>query len=584
MSNMKTKLGVIDYAKYEQPMFTDHSNKDWVFFGEDNLYPLYLDDLFISSSIHGAIVTGTADMIYGEGLDSDSKDENVKQWLQLTGMFRHDSLKRAAFDLKLYGNAYLNVIWSQDRSSISEVHHVPASTIRCGKADDNDDIKIFYHSTNWIESNQSTFKPNPIPAFDVNDRTAASQIVHIKSYSPVSFFYGMPDYKGATAYCELDKSIAEFHLSNIKTGLFPSMAISFNSGIPTDDERRDLERLIYDKFGGASNAGKILMTFNDGQDSAPTIEPFNLPNPHDTYDFLAKQVFQEILSGHRVTSPLLFGLRSEGGGFGSNADEMRDAYDLYSKTVVEPFQHTLLHGIKPILSANSIVLDVYFKDLVPASFIVQKEEEEKKKIFSKQPVRINDTQGSIWLNHLADKNAPLPKEFRLLKEEAITDTSDDKRLHSMHKFGLEDYSNYDLVSDWGDVVSPQGNLFAVRYQYFKATSQQPKGNSRDFCVEMMDLSDAGVQYRYEDIGNMSSDGVNGQFAAAGQSTYDIFEWAGGKNCYHGFKRLIYVYVPDGLPDTTDGLYEDWDAVMRRVGNNPYIVQKGEEAIAPIDKQ
>ena len=57
-----------------------------------------------------------------------------------------------------------------------------------------------------------------------------------------------------------------------------------------------------------------------------------------------------------------------------------------------------------------------------------------------------------------------------------------------------------------------------------------------------------------------------------------------QNCYHGFKRLIYVYVPDGLPDTTNGLYEDWDAVMRRVGNNPYVVQKGEEAIAPIDKQ
>ena len=132
----------------------------------------------------------------------------------------------------------------------------------------------------------------------------------------------------------------------------------------------------------------------------------------------------------------------------------------------------------------------------------------------------------------------------LLKEEIVNNTNDDHRLHNKYEFGLEDYSNYDLVSDWGDVVSPQGNLFAVRYQYFKATSQQPKGESRDFCVEMMDLANAGVQYRYEDIGNMSSDGVNGQFAAAGQSSYDIFEWAGGKNCYHGFKRLIYVYVPD----------------------------------------
>ena len=584
MNMKKTQLGIVDYPMYQQPTFTDQSNKDWVFFGEDNLYPLYLDDLFISSSIHGAIVTGTADMIYGEGLECDNKDENVEQWLKLKNLFAHDALKRAAFDLKLYGNAYLNVIWSQDRSVISKVHHVPASTIRCGKADDNDEVQIFYHSTNWAEAAKTTFTPNPIPAFNTSDRTAASQLVHIKSYSPISFFYGLPDYAAACTYCELDKKIAQFHLANISSGLFPSMVLSFNSGIPTDDERRELERLIYQKFGGASNAGKILMTFNDGQDSAPTIEPFNLSNPHDTYDFLAKQTFQEILSGHRVTSPLLFGLRSEGGGFGSNADEMRDEYDLYSKTVIEPFQHTLLHGIEGILAANSIILDVYFKDLVPASFIEQKTEEEKKKTFSQQPIRITPTQGSIWLNHLADKDAPLPKEFFLLKEEVVTDVQSDQRLHSRYEFGLEDYSNYDMVSEWGDIVSPQGNLFAVRYKYFKATNRQPQGESRDFCIEMMDLSDGGVQYRYEDIENMSFDGVNGKFAAAGEANYDIFSWAGGKNCYHGWKRLIYVYVPDGLPDTTDGFYEDWDDVMRKVGNNPYVVQQGDEAVAPIDKQ
>ena len=580
----KTQLGVVDYMQYQQPMFTDHSNKDWVKFGEDNLYPLYLDDLFVNSSIHGAIVTGSADMIYGEGLECDTKDDNIDQWLKTKSLFKHHALKRAAFDLKLYGNAYLNVIWSQDRSIVSEVHHVPASTIRCGKADDNDEVKLFYHSTDWTRCNETSFKPNPIPAFDTQDRTAASQIVHIKTYSPVSLFYGLPDYAGATSYIELDKNIAEFHLQNIKNGLFPSMILSFNGGIPTDDERRDLERLIYDKFGGASNAGKILMTFNDGQDSAPTVEPFNLSNPHDTYDFLAKQTFQEILSGHRVTSPLLFGLRSEGGGFGSNADEMRDAYDLYSKTVIEPMQEILLEGISPILAANSIVLDVYFKDLVPASFIEQKSEEEKKKIFSEQPIRINETQGSIWLNHLADKDAPLPKEFILLKEEVVKDTSEDHRLHTRYDFGLEEYSNYDEVSDWGDKVSPQGNLFAVRYQYFKATSRQPIGESRDFCVEMMDLADSGVQYRYEDIRNMSEATPQEGMGLNGQDYYDIFLWAGGKNCHHGWKRLIYVYVPDGLPDTLDGYYDDWDDVMRRVGNNPYIVQKGDEAIAPIDKQ
>ena len=91
--------------------------------------------------------------------------------------------------------------------------------------------------------------------------------------------------------------------------------INFRDGVPTQEERAELERLIYNKFGGASNAGKILMTFSSEPDTAPQIEPLNLSEAHKTYDFLSREVQTKILSGHRVTTPLLFGVRNEGGGF-----------------------------------------------------------------------------------------------------------------------------------------------------------------------------------------------------------------------------------------------------------------------------
>jgi hypothetical protein len=81
----------------------------------------------------------------------------------------------------------------------------------------------------------------------------------------------------------------------------------------------------------------------------------------------------KVLSGHRVTSPLLFGLRGDTG-FGSNADEMKDAYELMLKTVILPFQEILLDGIRPVLSAANITLPLEFKKLVPAAFM----DEEKK--------------------------------------------------------------------------------------------------------------------------------------------------------------------------------------------------------------
>ena len=101
----------------------------------------------------------------------------------------------------------------------------------------------------------------------------------------------------------------------------------------------------------------------------------------------------------------------------------------------------------------------------------------------------------------------------------------------------------------------------------------------------MDMSDGGALFRYDDILTMSIDGVNGQFAPSGQSQYDILEWKGGVYCRHGFERQIYVFAPEGeVSEFVEDLeiQGDFDAVMRRVGDNPYVINEGFEDEAPID--
>ena len=179
--------------------------------------------------------------------------------------------------------------------------------------------------------------------------------------------------------------IAQFHLSNIKSGMFPSLAISMSNGIPSHEERRKIERQINDKFSGSGNAGRILLTFNDGKDTAPEIVPINSNNNSESYQFLSTETTRKVLTGHRVVSGLLFGVKSgEGSGFGNNADELSDSFSLFLNTVVKPFQNTLLSGLEPILHINDIHLDLYFKTLKPADFInvesvsqVSEEEQEK---------------------------------------------------------------------------------------------------------------------------------------------------------------------------------------------------------------
>ena len=94
-------------------------------------------------------------------------------------------------------------------------------------------------------------------------------------------------------------------------------------------------------------------------------------------------------------------------------------------------------------------------------------------------------------------------------------------------------------------------------------------------------------YRYEDINDRSEDGVNGQFAPAGESEYSILKYKGGCFCRHAFQRNIFIYAPDGeiaefSEEQNVEIQGDFDAVMNRVGDNPYVVNEGYETIAPID--
>ena len=428
----KDNISVIHLAEYNLPSITETNNKDYIQFGSDNLYPQYLLELYNGSSINNAIIKGVSSMIYGEGLDATDREESdhkKESWLALNGLLHNspkDTLKCLAFDLKLFGMCYVNAIWNRPRTKIIEFRHIPAQYMRSGKSDAYGKVNEYYYSADW--TNTRKHKPRYYRAFDLKDRTDANQVLCIKDYSPGSYYYATPDYQGSTSYIQLDMEIAQFHLSNIKSGMFPSMAINMANGIPTREERRTIERQINAKFGGSGNAGKILLTFNDGKDTAPEIVPINANDNSDSYQFLSTETTRKVLTGHRVTSPLLFGVKGDGSGFGNNADELRDSYSLFNNTVIKPFQNTLLGGLEPIFHANDIDLDLYFKTLKPADFIdisnvgkLDEDEQEKEGI---------DTE---------DKGEPIKKEFKALDD---IDRKPTKQMMREAKKGLEMRKEY----------------------------------------------------------------------------------------------------------------------------------------------
>ena len=527
---MKQQFSVIDVPTHDLPVFEERHGKNWVSYGADDNYAGYLERLFLQSSMHSAIVSGVGAMIYGEGLDASDRELNDgkrEQWLRLQTLLSDSSphlLQKIALDLKLYGQAYINAIWSRDRSRIAEMKHLPVHMMRSGIADANGDVELYYYSPEW----NNRAKPQPIKAFDLQDRTEASRVLHIRRYAPSFHYYGVPDYVGSTGYIELDKEIQSFHLQSIKNGLFPSMMLSFTNGIPTEEERYEIERKVRDKFAGADNAGKLLITFNDGADTTPQFEPITTNGNDGLYQYLSTEVATKVLSGHRVTSPLLFGVRGDGTGFGNNADELRDSYSLFNNTVILPFQNLLLDALAPIFETNGINLDLHFKPLKPADFLDLNEPDEA------------EMQDEETYHEMSDKGATgvIADNLIALGE----DIDEDKwELIDSREVQYDLEMTFDKMWTFASVMQDNRNaeseddspIIKVRYQYAGDPPHPTK--TREFCRKMLA---AGKVYRREDI--QAQNDANPGFGEGGSDTYDIWLYKGGPRCRHFWLRQTFL--------------------------------------------
>jgi DNA-binding MarR family transcriptional regulator len=314
-----------DIDKYKTPEFYQEKNKKYVNFGSDNLYPLYLVDLFNRSAKHNAILTGKQTYVYGAGL----KMEGV--WDLFANANRFDSLdeifNKCVLDKLLYGGYALQVIWDRVGESIAEIYHMDFSKIRS-----NVDNTEFYFSNDWADPKS---KVKPYKVFNPEKKQGA-QIYYYRDYRPATATYPLPEYIGAIPYVECDVEIANYHRSNLHNEFFFGGILSFNNGEPTEDEKQDLVRRLNRRHKGTDNAGRWIINFSDRVDNAPTVIPIQ-PNELDKqFNLLNEQVQQEIFVAHKITSPMFFGIRVEGQ-LGGRA-EMIDSFKLFEQNYIRPIQ------------------------------------------------------------------------------------------------------------------------------------------------------------------------------------------------------------------------------------------------------
>ena len=529
-------LRFINLSSYTTPKVVEYKNKEWVAYGEDNNYFKYLIDRYNGSPTNNAIINAISAMIYGRGLDATNSNQKPDEYAKMISLFNADCTRKLCYDLKLMGQCAMQVIYSKDRNTIAQIEHFPVETLRAEKCNDDGDIEAYYYFSDWSKY-KPTSKAKRIPAFGMSKQ--AIEILYVRPYRAGFHYYSPVDYQGGLQYAELEEEVGNFHLNNIMNGMSPSMLINFNNGVPNEEERELIEQRIYQKFSGTSNSGKFILAFNDNAETAANIEPVQLSDAHQQYQFLSEESTKKIMVSHRIVSPMLIGIKDQTG-LGNNADELKTASTLLDNTVIRPFQHLLIDAFDQILAYNKISLKLYFKTLQPLEFtdLENVEDEETKE---------EETGVKLKQEDLSDEEFDIILDE--LRGEKISNRWEevDAREYSSENEDIEEWATKNIESkeqklEKRSIDSKKSgfsyldkSLYKVRYKYSQKYSS---GKSRQFCRIMMARSQRGIVYRIEDIDKASRAGVNRSFGHKGRA-YDLFKYKGGPNCGHFFSEVLY---------------------------------------------
>jgi hypothetical protein len=539
-------IHALTLSNYVSPTIEEKKNKAFVTYGDKNSYFKYLIDRYNGSPTNNAVINGISEMIYGKGLDATDSNKKPDAYAQAITLLHKDCLRRLCADLKLFGQCSMQVIYSKDRKKIARVEHIPVEQLAAEKCNDKGEVEAYYYSSDWEKYNRIN-QVKRIPAFGMSKE--AIEIVYVKPYRAGYKYYSTPDYQGGLQYADLEEEISNFHINNIQSGLTPTMLINFNSGTPSAEEREMIERRIYDKFSGSSNAGKFILSFNDSPETAATIDPVQLSDAHNQYQFLSDESSRKILVAHRVVSPMLLGIK-DNTGLGNNAEELETATKLMMNLVIKPFQNLLIEAFDKILAYNDISLNLYFKTLQPLEFIeIDKEliddetqEEETGVKLASDLDKFVDTDIADALIDLGQDEEELLKDFEVIDEQEVDYDNDDdlnqkiKELNEQTNLASTGSAKpYSKSSQDGKSKQKgqEDKTYLVRYVYSPAKT---KDTSREFCKKMVS---AKKVYRKEDINAMTTKVVNAGFGKGGSDTYSVWLYKGGARCNHKWFRRIY---------------------------------------------
>ena len=485
----KLKSGFIDKSiSIPNPTESDNIKENIINWGLDNYYPYFLNFLYQSSAIQSGIINSKVHYTTSGGLDYEGIDKEKYEAFFKNGNsdYNLDEIaEQMSKDLELSNMFCLKGVWSLDKSKCDKLEVIDFEKVRYRLNDDMISV-----CNDWSDTDDNPLKI--ICPFNPSDRKQrefyliyqekGKQSIYNKtntnkqmrglSNSSVSKInkstYPQPPYAGGLTSILTDVKINKYQLNEISNGFSTGTIINLNSGIPTDEkEKRALEKDIQDNASSEENAGGTMILYSNGKENSAEVISLSGNDLKDRYLALSQDNRNNIILAHSVTTPILFGIKTEGSL--GNATELEIGYKIMKANYFKYKQRAILQALNHIAKyGNGLQGEITFNE-VNLDFLQPKVEEtpaifsEEKKEESINVVELFEMSGRERpTNCLMSKS--LPAEF----------DADEEREKFLNEFKKESFAQLSAVENQVLAMLGDGNDYnsirkALSINAFKLT-------------------------------------------------------------------------------------------------------------------
>jgi hypothetical protein len=542
----------LQLSNYIRPEIKEVQGKKWVLNGRNNEFYKTIIDAYNGSTTNSAIIDSYANFIYGKGIDSNQKLTKPKEWSALNTIFDKKELRKICKDFEMFGEASVEVKYLNNE--VKKVYHIAKERVAPEVANEDGDITGYWYSYDF--SNVQKYKPERYDAFGFGSGSGErSEIYIIRDYQVGQFYYSNPSYVSGLSWAKFEEEFQNYCIKHIQNGLSFGYIINMNAGVQASEiEIMETTRRIRENLTGSNKAGNFFLNWNDNKESEITITALDVSEAHKQYEYLSAEARQQLCTAHKLTSPMLVGIK-EASGFSSNAEEIKVGFAELMINVITPKQEIILDGLMEILSANGISLDLQFLSL-------------RSEVSTVTVTPIQPTLAPIQM--AADDFSDLGEdidlnEWELVSAEPVDYDKEEERDAEMERLNATTVKLMNVAMEavstgtarTKSVSEQDTKLYITRYRY----SGNPNPE-REFCKAMMK---ANKLYRKEDIvgpdypstlGGMSAQNVNPGFGMRPNPNepYDVFLWKGGGllsdafpfgTCKHYWTREMYRKIGTG---------------------------------------